>query len=234
MSVIATALKHLIAAGLSGDALVAAVAEIEASLANDVAEDTRSSAAKRQARYRERLVERNAEHNKASQSVTRDESVTPAPFPAPSPSFPPDPQTNPTPTHTPEPTPRARKGAGFCLPEHIPAEEWAEFVAMRQRIRKPLTDFAKNLAVKRLDKLAADGWPPGEVLNHCTLNSYQGIFPPKDRNDGKQPGIQGLQRPDPLRAALADAIAECEAEDRERAARGEADYPGSFASFPTH
>ncbi len=48
MSVIATALKHLIAAGVAGDDLVRAVAEMEA------ATDTRSSAARRQARYRER------------------------------------------------------------------------------------------------------------------------------------------------------------------------------------
>jgi hypothetical protein len=58
VSIIATAVKHLIAAGVTGDALVAAIAEMEA------ATDTRSSAAKRQARYRENL------DVKASQTVT--------------------------------------------------------------------------------------------------------------------------------------------------------------------
>lgn len=58
MSVIATAVKHLIAAGVTGDALVTAIAEMEA------ATDTRSSAAKRQARYREN------QNVKASQTVT--------------------------------------------------------------------------------------------------------------------------------------------------------------------
>lgn len=52
--------------------------------------------------------------------------------------------------------------------------------------------------------------------------------------DGKQPGVQGLHRPDPLRAALDAAYAECEAEERDRAASGQADYPGTFSSFPTH
>lgn len=62
MSVIATAVKHLIAAGVTGDALVAAIAEMEA------ATDTRSSSAKRQARYRENL------DIKASQTVTNRDS----------------------------------------------------------------------------------------------------------------------------------------------------------------
>lgn len=62
MSVIATAVKHLIAAGVTGDALVTAVAEMEA------ATDTRSSAAKRQARYREN------QNIKASQTVTNRDS----------------------------------------------------------------------------------------------------------------------------------------------------------------
>ena len=43
MSVIAVAVKHLIDAGVTGDALVTAIAEMEA------AQDTRSTGAKRQA-----------------------------------------------------------------------------------------------------------------------------------------------------------------------------------------
>lgn len=65
MSIIATAVKHLIAAGVTGDALVTAIAEMEASI------DTRSTAAKRQARYRAR------KDNEASQSVTKRNAVTP-------------------------------------------------------------------------------------------------------------------------------------------------------------
>lgn len=59
MTPIATALKHLIAAGVTGDALVTAIAEIEASSA-----PVRSKGAERTARWRER--------HKASQTVTCD------------------------------------------------------------------------------------------------------------------------------------------------------------------
>lgn len=66
MSIIATALKHLIAAGVSGDDLVRAVAEMEAELVP--AQPVRSKGALRTERYRER------QRHKASQSVTCDES----------------------------------------------------------------------------------------------------------------------------------------------------------------
>lgn len=74
----------------------------------------------------------------------------------------------------------------FELPDRIPADPWAGWLEMRKRIGKPATDRAKELAVKELDRLADGGWPPGDVLNHCTMNSYQGIFPPKDRANGSR------------------------------------------------
>lgn len=73
----------------------------------------------------------------------------------------------------------------FCLPDSIPAKEWAEYEEMRRVIRKPMTDAVRQKAVDRLAVLAADGWPPGVVLNHSILNSYQGLFPPKDDRNGK-------------------------------------------------
>jgi hypothetical protein len=77
----------------------------------------------------------------------------------------------------------------FVLPADIPADPWGAFERMRVKIKKPMTDDARHLAVGRLRKLRdEDGWPPGDVLNHCTLNSYQGIYPPaKARNH--DPGI---------------------------------------------
>lgn len=75
----------------------------------------------------------------------------------------------------------------FSLPDDIPADLFAEFEAMRNRIRKPLTDHGRRLAVDRLHELAADGWPPGQVLNHSILNNYQGLFPPKEIRNGKRP-----------------------------------------------
>src|SRR4051812_42792805 len=66
MGIIATAIEHMMAAGINGDALVSVVADMETAV------DTRSLAAKRQARYRARLASRDVARNAASQSVTRD------------------------------------------------------------------------------------------------------------------------------------------------------------------
>ncbi|HEX8382435.1 MAG TPA: helix-turn-helix domain-containing protein [Sphingomonas sp.] len=81
---------------------------------------------------------------------------------------------------------RAAKPPAFALPADIPSEPWADFEDMRRRIGKPMTPKARDLAVTRLRKLADDGFPPGDVLNHSTLNNYQGLFPPKDDQNGQR------------------------------------------------
>lgn len=78
----------------------------------------------------------------------------------------------------------ARKRAKFVLPDWVPKDHWEAFVAMRNRIRKPMTDEAKRLAVGELAKLAEDGHPPGDVLNQSIFKSYSGLFPIKDRQNG--------------------------------------------------
>lgn len=108
---------------------------------------------------------------------------------------------------------RSRAKPNFDLPDHIPAEAWSDFVDMRKRIGKPMTLAAMRLAVGRLDKLAADGWPPGDVLGNSILNSYQGLFPPKDdRNGQHQPNLRREPKPDRMVAAYLQACAEERAE----------------------
>lgn len=63
--IFAPILRELIAAGLTGDALIAAIERIEAAQPEP---DTRTPGAKRQARYRER----NEKRHETSQGVTRD------------------------------------------------------------------------------------------------------------------------------------------------------------------
>jgi len=128
---------------------------------------------------------------------------------------------------------KTRTREAFDLPERIPAQPWADFLAMRRRIGKPMTTRAMELAVAELDKLAADGWPPGDVLNNSTLNSYQGLFPPKDKTNAHRQSRTGSaagdirgRRPNPLVDALAQA-------ERELAAGDSADDPqADFGTWP--
>lgn len=163
MSLNAAALRLMADKGLS----LADVVEIAAAM--EVRTDR--TAAERKRRQREREADAAQSHR----DITRDTPLSLSPN---------ENNSNPH-THTPEEKPCARKGP-FVLPGHIPTDEWNGFVEMRRRIRKPMTDHAKHLAVLELDKLARDGWPPGPVLNHSTMNSYQGLFAPKDQ--GKRNG----------------------------------------------
>lgn len=67
----------------------------------------------------------------------------------------------------------------FLLPGWIPSDSWSAFVEMRLRIRKPMTDRAKELACMELERLKAQGQDPTAVLNQSVMNSWQGLFPLK-------------------------------------------------------
>jgi hypothetical protein len=62
------------------------------------------------------------------------------------------------------------------LPDWVPLEAFNEFVLMRKKIRKPLTPYAVELAVKTLDRLRKEGNDPKEVLEQSIFNSWQGLF----------------------------------------------------------
>lgn len=87
------------------------------------------------------------------------------------------------------PTKRA-KPEQVEIPDWIPAEPWAGFVAMRKEQGKPLKGRALTLAITELRKLADAGHPPGAVLDQSTLKSWLGLFPIKDQRNGhqQQPG----------------------------------------------
>lgn len=65
---------------------------------------------------------------------------------------------------------------GFRLPDWIPDRAWRDYEEMRQRIRKPMTDRARELAVRQLADLRVRGHPPEAVLQQSIFNSWQGLF----------------------------------------------------------
>ena len=69
---------------------------------------------------------------------------------------------------------------GFQLPDWIPEEQWNAWIEARVKIRKPATDYAKRVAVLKLDNLREQGHPPAQVLMQSAFNSWQGLFPPKE------------------------------------------------------
>lgn len=158
MGVIATAVRHLITAGVTGEALVLAIAEMEAEAPVDRAAENRRA----YDRERKRL-EREAQKSGGNPVESADNAEQKA--------------LDKKPPHTPQKI-NPKKSPPLSPPSWVPAVEWAAFEEMRQRIRKPLTDRARELAIGELAKLREAGHAPADVLNWAVMNSYQGLFPP--------------------------------------------------------
>lgn len=96
----------------------------------------------------------------------------------------------------------------FVLPPWVPVDAWEGFVDMRRRIKKPLTDYAKKLAVRDLESLAKQGEDVRKCLDQSTFKSWQGLFPYRD--DTAPPvaraGVRGGSVEDANRAAAEVAV----------------------------
>jgi len=69
--------------------------------------------------------------------------------------------------------------APLVVPDWVPKEQWDGFVAMRVKVRKPLTPRAAQLLFADLAKLRDDGHDAEKVLDQSTLNCWKGVFPIK-------------------------------------------------------
>lgn len=78
---------------------------------------------------------------------------------------------------------RAKKGNGeapFILPDWIPAEHWQNWIDARTKKRNAPTEWAKHLAVTKLEWLREQGHQPAGVLAQSAFNGWSGLFPIKD------------------------------------------------------
>lgn len=69
-----------------------------------------------------------------------------------------------------------------CSPEF--AKALKDYEDMRKKIRKPLTDSAKELILKELNRLSPNEKEQIQILNQSTMNSWQGLFPLKKKQVG--------------------------------------------------
>lgn len=73
----------------------------------------------------------------------------------------------------------------FELPDWIPTEHWNAWIEARTKKRNAPTDYAKRLAVLKLDNLREQGHPPGQVLMQSAFNGWSGLFPPTPPRETK-------------------------------------------------
>ncbi|MGB3844288.1 MAG: hypothetical protein WA940_00325 [Sphingopyxis sp.] len=195
MSGIAVALKHMLAAGMPHDAIVAAVAEMEAGMAVDeVAERRRAYD-----RDRKRRVKEGKSGGIPVESADSAESTEP-PL-----SRPPNENNSNPPTHTPENTTPRAKADPFPRPDWCETGLWADFLKCRKTKRLTNTATAHAGVLSDLADLSArTGWPPGRILAACVKKGWGAIYEtdemkeitggkPKKRN-GPASTIDAVQR----------------------------------------
>ena len=132
------------------------------------------------ARIARTAAARAARHNSVTEQsrdvvtdyVTCSVTTTPSPSPSPSPSVIQDQKQL-------QGRKQSKKlnGHQFTLPNDIDPDLWAEFIEMRQRIRKPATDRAKWLIIGKLANLEKAGHNTRHVLQQSIRNSWQDVFP---------------------------------------------------------
>lgn len=76
------------------------------------------------------------------------------------------------------------------LPDWLPQEEWRGFVAMRAKIKKPLTDRAATMAIRKLSEMRDSGCDPGDVLEQSTFHCWQDLYEVKGEPASMEAGFQ--------------------------------------------
>lgn len=102
--------------------------------------------------------------------------TSPKAYRKPEPEPEPEPEPQPEPKNTREANSKNGMRLVVELPDWIPEDAWTAFVAMRKKIKAPLTDEAVKLAITKLEKLMQAGHRPRAVLEQSTLNSWRGLF----------------------------------------------------------
>lgn len=77
---------------------------------------------------------------------------------------------------------KAKKSDDLVLPDFINETLWNDFKEMRKKIRKPMTEKAEELMVKKLTSFHEKKINVTKVLEQSILNNWQDIFEPKKSN----------------------------------------------------
>lgn len=161
----------MLAAGMSPDAIVAAVSAMEA--ATMPPEPILTARQARNKRYYEKLA--SEKRLKASETDLKRLNLDKGSIPPCSPlnGFP-HPSFNPPII---PPTPKTQ-----ALPAWLPEKAFQDFAEHRRKIRKAMTKRAAELIIIELDKLMKRGHDPTAVLEQSIRNGWQDVFEIKEKS----------------------------------------------------
>lgn len=97
-----------------------------------------------------------------------------------------------TPVLTPQLTPHKKKGAPkpsapsfdaatIELPDWLDRQDWVDWVQDRKDRRKPVTEKAAPLQIRKLSRYRDEGHDPKSVIENSIEGGYQGLFPPAQK-----------------------------------------------------
>ena len=67
----------------------------------------------------------------------------------------------------------------FVLPEWVDRELWEAFLEVRKKIKKPPTEKAKELLIKKLERFKNKGYNIQELMQNAIEGSWQSFYEPK-------------------------------------------------------
>lgn len=91
----------------------------------------------------------------------------------------------------------------LVLPVWLPEEAWNDFVDHRLSMKKPLSEKAKELSLRALEKLRHEANDPVEVINQSIMRGWAGLFEIKEHFNGTKKTAKYTDAD-----ALSDVIAE--------------------------
>lgn len=77
-----------------------------------------------------------------------------------------------------------------ALPTWIDPEAWDGFLAMRNKIKKPLTDRARKMLLKRLTEMHSKGHDVNACLEQSEFHCWQDVYELKDKSIQRAQGKQ--------------------------------------------
>ena len=101
-----------------------------------------------------------------------------------------------------------KKTVAVVLPDWLDAALWAEFLAHRKGLKKPMTDFAQTLAFKLLERIRSAGHDPRASIEQSIFNGWQGLFEPRavEIKTAEQTDYQRTRERDQVETKRAEGI----------------------------
>jgi len=69
-------------------------------------------------------------------------------------------------------------------PDWLDSNLWNDFLEHRKKLRKPMTEKAKELFFSKINKFKENGFNPTELIETAIERGWQTVFEPKEQADG--------------------------------------------------